>query len=112
MQAGNLKMLQSQGLADRCTTVVESGELSEEMSYLILQPVGKLLTQDEDLSTLLRVCSAGRFSSNVLLHAHNFRHTQWQTSYKSLACDSHMQSWPHCCHPQETGTQGATSTNC
>ncbi len=54
MQASNLKRLKEQGLADRCTKVVESGRLLEGMSYLITQPVGKQLRQDEDAMTILK----------------------------------------------------------
>ena len=55
MQASNLKRLKERGLADRCTKVVESGQLSEGMSYLISQPVGKQLSQDEDAMAILKV---------------------------------------------------------
>ena len=55
MQVRNLKRLKSQGLADRCTAVVDSGRLSEEMSYLLLQPVGKQLNQDEDAMAIMKV---------------------------------------------------------
>ena len=55
LQEANLNMLQRRALASRCTTVVESGQLPEGMAYLLLQPVGKLLSLDEDLPTLLKV---------------------------------------------------------
>ena len=44
-----------QGLDDSCTRVVEGGQLSENMAYLLLQPVGKLLGQNEDATTIFKV---------------------------------------------------------
>ena len=55
----NLERLKELGIDDGCTHVVESGRLSEDpsekMSYLLLQPVGRLLGQSEDAETLLQV---------------------------------------------------------
>ena len=53
----NLDNLEKQGLDDRSMRVAESGDVQENslLSFLLLQPVGKLLTQDEDAMTIMKV---------------------------------------------------------
>ena len=57
IQVENLDNLEKQGLDDRSMRVAESGDVQENslLSFLLLQPVGKLLTQDEDAMTIMKV---------------------------------------------------------
>ncbi len=75
MQVMNLRTLRwrAPGLDDNCTRVVESGELSENCSYLLLQPVGKQLSQDESLETLVKVF----LDSLLLLYCCCMRRCTW-----------------------------------
>ena len=55
MQVLNLEVLKNRGLDDSCVKVVETGALSEGLSYLLLQPVGEQLSQGESVETLVKV---------------------------------------------------------
>ena len=55
MQVETLEKLAELGLADNCVRVVECGKVSEETSYVLLQPVGRHLSLNEDARTIIQV---------------------------------------------------------
>ena len=82
MQVLNLEMLRNRGLDDGCVKMVESGEVSEDLSYLLLQPVGRQLRQDESAATLVKV-----FPEILLsLCSHLQVHRAWSWAEKDESC--------------------------
>ncbi|CAL5220107.1 g2059 [Coccomyxa viridis] len=104
-EASNLKRLKERGLADRCTKVVESGQLSEGMSYLISQPVGKQLSQDEDAMAILKL-GKGLVENVALWHKHGLVHRDLSVSNVGLADDGDVLIWDFATMASVSATHG------
>ncbi|CAL5228907.1 g12127 [Coccomyxa viridis] len=88
----NLRRLSGRRLDDNCTKVVESGEVSENWSYLLLQPVGKQLSQDESIEMLVKL-GRGLAQIVAMWHQKELIHRDLSASNVGLAPEGTALVW-------------------